>query len=411
MNRFFTGLAGLFRRGGLDNPDEGMQSAGSRALDSDDQLDVEDDRAMSISAVWGCARLITQSMATMPLGVYEKDADGDRKPVSTDHYLRRLLTSKPNPSMNAKELRTALTLQRVLWGNAFAAITRDALGRPVALRPVNPAAVRIERRGDDLEFVYTTSTGRPTTWYNRGGELPQVFHWRGLTIDGFTGLSPLAYARHALGLSVATDRQAMKAFTGRPMGVMQSDREYTQDQAVQLRKLYDRIGSSAVSDGKWWLIPPGFKYSPIGIPPDDLQMLDSRKFQVSEICRFYGVPGALMDAGGESSANWPSSYEQQQLQFLTFTLKAYLEEFEEKVSEALVLPKDRNVYAEHNVEGFLRTDSGARANYYSTMVQNGIMTRNEVRRKENLQPLDGLDEATIQLNLAPAGQLGEINGA
>jgi HK97 family phage portal protein len=180
----------------------------------------------------------------------------------------------------------------------------------------------------------------------------------------------------------------------------------TQAQRDQARELYSRIGDSGIGDGQWWLLEGGAEYKAIGLPPDDLQMLESRQFQVSEICRFFGVPTVMVDGNAGTTAAWPASYEQQQLQFLTHTLKPYLEEWEDKISYSLLTPQDRRtVFAEHNVEGLLRADSAGRANFYSQMVQNGLMTRNEVRMKENLPPIDGADELTAQVNLAPVDEL------
>lgn len=388
------------------NPDKGLQQSGPPVRPSETGTTVTDDRALSVSAVWACVRLLVESIATLPLTVYEQNDDGSRDEAPKSNYLARLLTVRPNGLMNPKEARMALATQRVLWGNAYALIARDVNGIPRGLMPLNPANMTVDREPGQLIYHYSSEAYGQRKFYNRDGELPEIFHWRGFSADGTMGLSPLAYAAPTMGLTVAASRSAAKAFTGRPNGVLTTDTVLTPDQRAKLRELYSNVGGSEIGDNQWWLLEGGFSYQAIGIPPDDLQMLESRQFQVAEICRFYGVPTVMVDGNAGATSAWPASYEQQVLAFLTFCLKPYLEEFESKVQETLVI-KNSRIYAEHNVEGFLRADSKARASYYSTMVQNGIMTRNEVRRRENLKPLEGLDEATIQLNLTPAQDLGK----
>ena len=388
----------------LNNPDRGVQRSGSETRYTESDISLTDERAMGLSAAWACVRLLTQTGGTLPLPLFSKDDDGNRSYVPRTDPIARLL-HHPNQYMNGKEFRQAMWTQRVLWGNAYAKIGRNVVGTPVALLPLVPAAVTVSRHADGTRYDYTTATGSEVYW-NRPNQPAQMFHWRGFSPDGVMGLSPLGYARHAMGISISADRAAAKAFVGRPNGVLQSDTILTPDQRTKLRELYSNIGGAEIGNAQWWLLEGGFKYQAIGMPPDDLQMLESRQFQVAEICRFYGVPTVMVDGNAGATGAWPASYEQQVLSFLTFTLKPYLEEFEEKVMEVLTGP---DLYAEHNVEGLLRADSKTRAMFYATSLQNGWMNRNEVRRRENLPTVDGLDDYTIQVNLTPADKLGETH--
>lgn len=397
---FWTGFANWLGFGRLANQDRGVQYPGPSSWSTEADIAVHDERAMGVSAVWACTRLIVNSGATLPLSMYTKDSMGDRQPLAENDPLVQVLHRRPNAWMNAKEFRMAMWTQRVLWGNAYARIVYRGDGRMTGLVPLRPGAVTPTREDDGMKYEYQTDSGIKT-YRNRYGERAEMFHWRGFSSDGVIGMSPLAYARHALGISVSAERYASKAFNGRPQGVLSVPTFLTD---VQRQQLHDRYSGSGQTPGTppWWLLEGGIKWDDINLPPDDLQMLQSREFQIAEVCRYYGVPTVMVD-GASSSTTWPASYEKQVLAFLTFTLKPYLEEFEDKVLETLA---PENVYAEHNVEGFLRADSQGRAAYYSQAVQNGWMTRNEVRKKENLPAMDGGDELTIQVNMTPAESLG-----
>jgi HK97 family phage portal protein len=182
------------------------------------------------------------------------------------------------------------------------------------------------------------------------------------------------------------------------------------EQRDQARKIYSDITAGAENATNSWVLEGGAKYEAIDIPPDDLQMLESRQFQLAEIARFFRVPSHLIN-DSEKSTTWGSGLEQLNLAFLQYTLNPYLRQWESVISDSLLTaPDKRRVIVEHNVEGLLRADSAGRAQFYSTMAQNGLMTRNEIRRKENLPPKTGGDELTVQVNLAPVGSLPSATG-
>lgn len=394
----------------LSNLDRGQQVSGASHRHTDADITISDERAMSVSAAWACARLIVQSGATLPLLCYREGRDGSRDTLPEGDPLVRMMNGRPNKFMNGQEFRQAMWTQRVLWGNAYAAIKYDGAGRVASLLPLKAEHVIVERMSDGIRYRYSSDVYQDE--YFNGSGRPQVLHWKGWSPDGVMGLSPLAYARHTMGVTVSADRKASKAFAGRPNGVLSTDQVLKPDQREQIRKIYEKVGDSAVGDHQWWLLEGGFKYQPIGLPPDDLQMLESRQFQVAEICRFFGVPVVMVE-GGDKGAAWPASYEQQVLAFKTFTLSPYFEEFEQKIAE--VFGAERKV--EHDTTGLVRPDSQAMAQYLATAVSNGLMTRNEARRLMKLPPVDGADDLTIQLNMteldglyaAPQTQPGASN--
>lgn len=392
-------LRQAFGAGATTNPDEGYQQTGPYTARSDAGVSVSDDRAMSLSAVFACVRLLVQSGATLPLALYEKTNDG-REQLPMDDPVVRLLTHKPNLYMTAKQFRQAMWASRVQWGNAYARKMYNG-SRLVGLMPLKPAYMAVERTSRGLQYNYGTESGTQTFSQD------EMLHWKGMTFDGIVGVSPLAYMTHVLGVSVAADRKAATSFAGRPMGVLKAEGWPNQEQREQLRSHYGNLGTDGTGDGSWWLLPGNMSYQSIGLPPDDLQLLESRNFNIAEVCRFYGVPTVMVDGNAGATAAWPASYEQQVLAFMQFTLRPYLEEFEDAAS-TLFAPGDQQTrYAEHSVEGFLRADSSTRASYYATMAQNGLMTRNEIRQLENLKPMPGGDDLTVQLNLTGVDDLGE----
>jgi len=386
----------IFGGGGLENPDEGAQSSGPTSLKTESGLHLKDERAMQLSAVWSCVRLISETVGSLPLGVYEKTPAG-RVPAE-DHYLHELLRVSPNALMSPLEFREAMTLALALWGNAYAYIERNSAGRPVSLMPLHPAHMTPVREAGGLMYHYNTLKGEMI--YAK----ESIFHLKGFSVDGIVGLSPLAYARHTLGVAASADQFAARAFSsgGRPSGVLKVDRVLSETQREALRGVYENI---SVADTGLWVLEGGTDYQVIDVPPDDMQLLESRQFNLSDIARFFRVPSHMINDGSQSTA-WGSGIEQLNLGFLTYTLRPYLTRWESEITDALLSRADRRRYfAEHSVEGLLRADSAARASFYSQMVQNGIYSRNEVRKKENLTPIDGADELTVQVNMAPIQDL------
>ena len=192
---------------------------------------------------------------------------------------------------------------------------------------------------------------------------------------------------------------------------MTLDRFLEPKQRELVRDLYSNLSATAENAGQLWVLEGGMKYESISIPPDDMQMLQSRQFQLGEIARIFRVPSHLIN-DTEKSTSWGSGIEQLNLGFLQYTLRPYLTRWESVLRDSLLSSTDREVVViEHNVEGLLRADSAARANFYAQMAQNGLMSRNEIRRKENLPAVVGGDALTAQVNLAPLDKLGESNAA
>ena len=397
-------IARLLANGGLTNPEAGVQS-GDVAVLGAEATDVTDERAMQLSAVWSCVRLLSESVGNLPLEFYRQEADG-RVPLPDDHPVVELF-EKPNQAMTGLELREALTCQLVLWGNAYAKIGfagRGSTLRPVSLTPLDPSKMDVVKLADgSIQYHYYTESG--TNVYSS----KEILHLKGFSAEGLVGFSVLGVARHSMGLSVAAEQYSAGAFRngGRPVGTLNFSEFLTQEQRTKAREMYQNITSGAVNNTNMWVLEGGVTYQPIQIPPDDLQMLESRQFQLAEIARFFRVPSHLIN-DSEKATSWGSGLEQLNLAFLQFTLTPYLRRWEANIVRSLLNPADqRSVVVEHNVDGLLRADSKGRADFYSSAAQNGWMTRNEIRAKENLSSVEGGDELTVQVNLTTLEKLGE----
>ena len=400
---FWTGWRKWFTWG-VSSPDKGSQYGEPLSTPQAANIVVSDTRAMQVSAVFSCVRLISECIGSLPLTVYRRLPNGQREPAP-DHWLSQLLR-EPNDLMTGQEWQETVAAQLASWGNAYSRVARSDGGRPTELWPLRPNSMDVQRNGfGPLVYEYTSEALGTQKW----GSL-DVLHVRGFGQEGLKGLSPLGFARESMSIAVSAEEYAARFYAngGKPSGVAEVDQILKPEQRAALKELIaDQTGRNAAESQGVLLLEGGAKYKPISIPPEDAQMLGTRSFQIAEIARFFRVPlFLLMDETKNTS--WGSGLEQQNLAFLTYTLRPYLVRIERAISRWLLSREERAEYfCEFNVEGLLRADSKARAEFYSTMVQNGLMSRNEVRTKENLPRVEGADALTAQVNLAPLGQLGE----
>lgn len=357
------------------------------------------DSAMQLSTVWACIRLIAETVATLPLVLYETSDDGQRNVASADP-LHPMLLRSPNADNTAVEFWEGIAIALCLFGNAYA--RKEMMGaRLVALTPLAADKMVVSRNASGaLTYRYS---GREAKGEYRED---QIFHVRGFGGAGDMGLSPIAFARQTIGTAIATEELASSIFANgaRPSGILTSEQLLKPEQRQQLREniVEPFIGSEKA--GGIMVLEAGLKFQTVTMTPEDSQFLQTRGFQVEEICRWFRVP-PFMVGHTEKSTSWGSGLEQQLIAFLTFSLGPYLRRIEQAVQRSLI-PVERRAFLkpEFKVEGLLRTDSAARAGFYTVMVQNGIMTRNEVRRLENLPPLEGGDSLTVQSQNVPLGQ-------
>ena len=362
------------------------------------------DKALQLSAVWSCVRLLSETIATLPVGFYEKTNDGRQS--ATDHPLYELLHNQPNADMTAVEFWEMIMASLLLWGNAYAEIDRTGK-RITALTPLRPERMKVDlsNNGDPI-YTYREWPGGGL----RNISERDIMHVRAFSTNGVMGLSPVSYARQTLGLAMATDEASAKVFKNgmRPSGVLSMDQILKKEQRSEVRESLVEQFAGSMNTGKMMVLEAGMKFLPVTMNPEDAQMLQTRAFNIEEICRWFRVWPGLIGHNAQGQTMWGSGVEQMLIGFLTFSLRPWLTRIEQAVRKNLLMPGERNRYfAEFSIEGLLRADSAARAAFYSTMTQNGVMTRNEARHKENLSPQPGGDQLTVQSNLLPLDQLGK----
>ncbi|UAK25857.1 phage portal protein [Sphingomonas nostoxanthinifaciens] len=372
---------------------------------------VTPETTLTLSAAWACTRLNARTIGSLPLKLFRRTSALERAPAE-DHPLYDVLANAPNPDQDAMEFWEGQITALNLRGNAYARIGRRGDGNVVALWPIYPDAVTVYRDANN-ERRYRVWNGRSND------DLPEseIFHLRGFGAGGDMGLSPISFGRQTLGTALAAEEVAGTTFAnGLQLSGFVEDQQgarTTQEQREQLVELFKKFAGSTQT-GKVMPLPPGMRFSALGMSPEDAQLLDTRRFSVEDICRWFGVFPILIGHASQGQTMWGSGIEQLVLSWLTLGLGPELTRIEGQIRRQLLRPVDRKTYyAEHIVEGLLRADSAARAALYSSLGQNGVMKRNEMRAKENLprDPSPGADMLTVQSNLIPVDQLGHVPAA
>lgn len=361
------------------------------------------DKAIQLSAVWACVRLLSESISTLPLKIYVRQPDGSRK-AATDHPAYSILCRRPNSEMTPSRFMLMVVASICLRGNAFIE-KKFIANRLVSLVPLLPQNMVVKRLTTGaLEYKYTENGNE------RVIPVKNIMHIRGFGLDGVCGMMPMKTGRDVIGSAMAVEESAAKIFEQglQSSGFLSADNALTDDQRERLRG-YMASFTGSKNAGKIMVLEGGLKYQGVTMNPEDAQMLESRAFSIEEICRWFRVPPFMVGHTTKQSS-WASSPEGMNLQFLTHTLRPLLVNIEQEIGRCL-LDSDDEVFAEFSVEGLLRADSAGRAAYYTSALQNGWMSRNDVRRLENMPPIEGGDIYTVQLNLTQLKNLESSNPA
>lgn len=367
--------------------------------------------AMQLSTWWSCVRLISETVATLPIGVFSRLPDGS-KLAQPKHYLYPLLHDSPNADQTAAEFWEGQIASLCIFGNGYS--EKEMSGKQVvALTPLpaDPEAMSVTRdRFGALQYRYNDRNGKQVT-------LPEekVFHIRGFGVGGDVGMSPVSYARQTLSIADAIGEAAGKNFK---MGMRSSGffegppgTKFTPAQRDEFKKNFIDPYLGLEATAKVGLLENGFKFNPVTISAQDAEMLLSWRFSVEEICRWLRVPPILIGHAGEGQTMWGSGVEQIMIGWLTLGLRPYLTRVEQAIKKRLLPPEDRSgVFAEFNVEGLLRADSAGRAEMYSKMVQVGAVTPNQICDRENFPRFEGGDVHLVNSTLVPLDQAGRKPG-
>ena len=365
--------------------------------------------AMQMTAVYSCVRILAEAVAGLPLHLYRYTENGGKE-KALDHPLYRLLHDEPNPEMSSFVFRETLMTHLLLWGNAYSQIIRNGKGEVIALYPLMPNRMSVDRdESGQLYYQYTTvPEDAPTLEGTTVNLLPKdVLHIPGLGFDGLVGYSPIAMAKNSIGMAIACEEYGAKFFANgaAPGGVLEHPGTIKDPQRV--RESWQSTFGGTSNANKIAVLEEGMKYTPISISPEQAQFLQTRKFQINEIARIFRVPPHMV---GDLEKSSFSNIEQQSLEFVKYTLDPWVIRWEQSIQRVLLTPEEKdNYFVKFNLEGLLRGDYQSRMNGYAIARQNGWMSANDIRELENQDRIpveQGGDLYLINGNMLPMGNAG-----
>lgn len=365
--------------------------------------------AMQMTAVYSCVRILAEAVAGLPLHLYRYNESGGKE-KAVDHPLYRLLHDEPNPEMSSFVFRETLMTHLLLWGNAYAQVIRNGKNEVVALYPLMPSKMSVDRdNSGQLYYSYYRGTDEAIRDKEHTVILKptDVLHIPGLGFDGLVGYSPIAMAKNAIGMAIACEEFGARFFANgaAPSGVL--EHPGTIKDPGRLRETWQSQFGGASNSGKVAILEEGMKYTPISISPEQAQFLETRKFQINEIARIFRVPPHMV---GDLEKSSFSNIEQQSLEFVKYTLDPWVIRWEQSLQRALLSLAEKDKYFfKFNLEGLLRGDYQSRMNGYAIGRQNGWMSANDIRELENLDRIpaeEGGDLYLINGNMLPLRDAG-----
>ena len=340
--------------------------------------------AMQMTAVYSCVRILAEAVASLPLHLYRyTDSGGKEKAI--DNSLYKILHDEPNPEMTSFVFRETLMTHLLLWGNAYAQVIRNGKGEVLALYPLMPNKMTVDRdEKGRLYYTYQRSNEEAPTMKGSTVTLnpSDVLHIPGLGFDGLVGYSPIAMAKNSIGMAIACEEYGAKFFANgaAPGGVLEHPGTIKDPQRV--RDSWNNTFGGSGNANKIAVLEEGMKYTPISISPEQAQFLETRKFQINEIARIFRVPPHMV---GDLEKSSFSNIEQQSLEFVKYTLEPWLIRWEQSLIRSLISENDKGeLFIKFNVDGLLRGDYQSRMNGYAIARQNGWMSANDIRELENL---------------------------
>ena len=365
--------------------------------------------ALQMTAVYSCVRILAEAVAGLPLHLYRYTDDGGKE-KAIDHPLYRILHDEPNSEMSSFVFRETLMTHLLLWGNCYAQIIRNGKNEIVGLYPLTPNRVTVHRdENGQLYYLYTRGADDVTNTKNMTVKLgpSEVLHIPGLGFDGLVGYSPIAMAKNAIGLAIATEEYGAKFFANgaAPSGVL--EHPGTIKEPGKVREAWQSQFGGSANSNKIAVLEEGMKYTPISISPEQAQFLETRKFQINEIARIFRVPPHMV---GDLEKSSFSNIEQQSLEFVKYTLDPWVVRWEQTLARTLFTVEEKKKYFfRFNVEGLLRGDYVSRMNGYATARQNDWMSANDIRELENLDRIptdEGGDMYLVNGNILPLTKAG-----
>jgi len=358
---------------------------------------VNERTAMQTTAVYACVRILAETIASLPLHVYKYTDRGKEKAL--DHRLYYLLHDEPNPEMTSFVFRETLMSHLLLWGNAYAQVIRDGRGNVLALYPLLPDRMTVNRSLDG-ELFYEYHKGTGTVILRRD----EVLHIPGLGFDGLVGYSPIAMAKNAIGMAIATEEYGAKFFANgaNPGGVLEHP-GVVKDPA-RIRESWNAVYQGSGNAHRVAVLEEGMKFQSIGIPPEQAQFLETRKFQTEEICRIFRVPPHLVANLDKATF---SNIEHQSISFVVHTIRPWLVRLEQGMNKALLSKSEKGQYfVGFVVDGLLRGDYASRMQGYAVGIQNGFLSPNDIRALENMNSIEHGDIYAMNGNMLKLEDVG-----
>jgi HK97 family phage portal protein len=359
---------------------------------------VDENTALNSTAVWACVNILAQDVASLPLILYRRV--GTNKVRAVDHPLYRVMHDQPNEEMTSVEWRETLQGHLATWGNAFAEIEYDGAGRVVALWPWRPDRARMERVNGQLFYGFRERATAEEKFYPGW----KILHVRGLGSNGLWGYSPIAMERQAIGLAMATEEYGARFFGNgaAPGGVLEHPGHLGPEAFENLKTSWAETHQGLENSHRIAILEEGLKYQQVGIPPEDAQFLETRKFQLAEIARIFRIPPHMI-ADLEKATF--SNIEHQSIEYVTHSLRPWLVRWEQRLNQRLLTEAEqKEYYFEFLVDGLLRGDIQSRYQAYAIGKQWGWLSTNDVREIENMNDVDGGDDYWVPMNMGVAGE-------
>lgn len=357
--------------------------------------------AIQVSTVYACVRVIAETIASLPIHVYERTETGNRKAV--EHPLYRILHDEPNHEMTSFILRETMLTHLLLWGNSYSQIIRSGRDRVVSLYPLQPDHMQVDRDSKgNLTYTYTTSSGKQ--YLLRPHE---VLHIPGLGFDGIMGYSPIAMERNAVGLGIAAEEYGSKFFSNgaRPSGILTHPNTVKDPSA--LRASWNAAYGGTSNASRVAVLEEGMTFTPLSMPNNEAQFIETRRFQVEEICRIYRVPPHMV---ADLSRATFSNIEHSSIDFAIHTIRPWLVRIEQAMNRALFPESEKGrFFVQINLDGLMRGDYKSRMEGYAIARQNGWMSTNDIRDMENLNPVSDEEGGNLYLvngNMIPISLSG-----
>ena len=392
-----TGLLARLFRSSPENPSTSLSNPAAWLTGlfgtSKTGVQVSEDNALTFSAVYAAVRIISETIASIPLNVYVYD--GETRVIAREHPIQKLLAHTPNTVSSSFTFRESMAANLVLHGNAYAKIEFNAAGRPISLTPLNPMLVEVKIVDGEKVYVFNEKT----TYLDY-----EIIHVVGLSFNGLTGKSPLTVAREAVAIGLAAQEYGARFYSNgaNTGGIITAPGRLSIDAINRLKQSWNRANAGLGASHGTAILEEGMKYEKVGLDPEAAQFLQSRKFQVNEIARIFRIPPSYLADLENSSTR--ANVEQQAIQFVRDCVTPYVRRFEVEFNRKLFREDEPNYYAYFTMEGLMRGDLQGRYQAYATARQWGWLSVNDIRDLENLNPVEGGNVYLQPLNMAQAGE-------